>query len=745
MLRGHLFFLLLILICSVDLRAQEPVHIAITETDIEVLGGWPLDRKWYAIAVQNLTSEGVRRVYIDISFPAGDLSHPESDEYFFQQLQSHENILLLASENAIGNDSVKVLGRYLLPAGRFFAPFSSMFDIQHDMLHFENREPRCLAGMLLARDANPPQALVEFPSESPGQDYHFVQAVQGQVECSGSDVVIGLDYAGATSYVVNKETQNLISTTQLQLHAAGKLRLNEYYRKWSPWAIGAGFSLALLPLVGARFTKRKMKWGLVSFCLCLASAATFMFLQVYVELAWYLALLVPVGFVGYCLMDRSSKSAHPSPSFAPKEVEVASLGAGNRQELDDLRYKLKFYEHLESQVEPEDLTMPENAGIIHHQDSPLRQILPKARKIAESDVPVMLFGESGTGKEMLARFIHECSGRADQPFVAVNCASLNDNLIESELFGHEAGAFTGARTRRAGRFELADGGTLFLDEIGEISPAVQVKLLRVLQAGSFERVGGTESVQVSVRMLAATHQDLPAAIAEKGFREDLYFRLNGFSLHLPALRDRPVDIEELFKVFLFESGPNLKTSPSLVNWLKIQKWNGNVRELKSATERAVINAQLYQRQFLIPLDFEIDEPVEARKGASEQMSQRVLESLRRHQFRHRSISETANELAIHRVTVTEYLRGWVIRLMIEHDSDPDVIAQSLYGRPTFQNQDQLVARVEKYVDGIKGRIREGLREGEAVGEIRLRRFKNIPKDFEEELRRLIQRLQKKEL
>ncbi len=210
------------------------------------------------------------------------------------------------------------------------------------------------------------------------------------------------------------------------------------------------------------------------------------------------------------------------------------------------------------------------------------------RKAARSDATVLLLGESGTGKEVMARSIHRWSPRAEGPFVVVNATALAETLLESELFGHEKGAFTGAQARRLGKFELAHGGTIFLDEIGDIPPATQAKLLRVLQERSFERVGGTESVTVDVRVLAATNRDLKARVAEGAFREDLFYRLNVVTLTLPPLRERRGDIRPLAEHFLREFKPSARFAPETLSVLERHDWPGNVRELRNAIERAVV-------------------------------------------------------------------------------------------------------------------------------------------------------------
>jgi Nif-specific regulatory protein len=224
---------------------------------------------------------------------------------------------------------------------------------------------------------------------------------------------------------------------------------------------------------------------------------------------------------------------------------------------------------------------------------PTRQMYEQVAQVAQTNTTVLIRGESGTGKELIAHAIHYNSLRAKKPFVKVSCAALPDTLIESELFGYEKGAFTGANARKKGRFELAEGGTIFLDEIGDINQSTQVKLLRVLQEREFERLGGTESVRVNVRVIAATNKDMEKAISEGTFREDLYYRLNVFTIFVPPLRDRKADMlllaDHFLEKFSREHGKVIKRiSTPAIDMLMSYHWPGNVRELENALERAVL-------------------------------------------------------------------------------------------------------------------------------------------------------------
>jgi DNA-binding NtrC family response regulator len=243
----------------------------------------------------------------------------------------------------------------------------------------------------------------------------------------------------------------------------------------------------------------------------------------------------------------------------------------------------------------EELAVRRGAPLLVGEDASLRKVFAGLQRAAATDTTVLLEGESGTGKELFARSLHALSPRADAPFVAINCAAIPETLLETELFGHEKGAFTGAIARKPGKFEMAHRGTLFLDEIGDLPLSLQAKILRALEERRFERVGGTVTVQVDVRLVAATNRGLRAAVAARRFREDLYFRLSVFPITVPPLRDRPGDIPLLARYFVDRFCRDMKKaplalSPPALDQLVSYRWPGNVRELQNCIERAVILA-----------------------------------------------------------------------------------------------------------------------------------------------------------
>ncbi len=320
-------------------------------------------------------------------------------------------------------------------------------------------------------------------------------------------------------------------------------------------------------------------------------------------------IAVPLLVDGRFVCALVTAMAHCERSFSDEEVgRVRIVGqilanAIYRRNLErELRDSVDEVRSLQQQLEAEneylrDAIAP-NVGFeeIAGKSRALREVLDQAAQVAATSTAVLLLGETGTGKELLARAIHARSKRGDRPLVKVNCAALPASLVESELFGHEKGAFTGATSAKPGRFELADGGTLFLDEVGELSPDVQAKLLRVLQDGEFERVGAVRTRKVDVRLIAATNRELERAAADGSFRRDLYYRLSVFPIHLPALRDRAEDIPmlvwELIQRRQDELGRRIeRVSEAAMRALCRYAWPGNIRELSNVLERALILTQ----------------------------------------------------------------------------------------------------------------------------------------------------------
>jgi two-component system NtrC family response regulator len=340
-------------------------------------------------------------------------------------------------------------------------------------------------------------------------------------------------------------------------------------------------------------------------------------------------------------------------------------------EIDELKVILRRALHV-AQLEQEHQTLQQRLSgeafaAMLGTSPPMQAVFATIRKVAASDVPVLVVGESGTGKELVARALHQQSGRTAAPFVAINCGAIPETLLESELFGHEKGAFTGAHLLRHGKIEAAQGGTLFLDEIGELPLSLQVKLLRFLQEYQIERIGGRKAIPVNVRVVAATNVDLQQAMAAGRFREDLYYRLGVITISLPPLRDRGADILVLAQALLHRyavEGRHKVTgfSRRALSALQSYGWPGNVRELENRIKRAVLMAQGSQ---VTPADLDLDAPYstylapgqglrEAREAFEKDLIQRVL-------AKHGgNISRTASELGVSRPTLHDLVTKYAL-------------------------------------------------------------------------------------
>ncbi|MFN2635017.1 MAG: sigma-54-dependent transcriptional regulator [Thermoanaerobaculia bacterium] len=314
----------------------------------------------------------------------------------------------------------------------------------------------------------------------------------------------------------------------------------------------------------------------------------------------------------------------------------------------------------------------ESSETLLGESAPMRRLRDEIARIAPTDARVLITGENGTGKELVARALHRLSGRADAPLVEVNCAAIPEELIESELFGHEKGSFTGAAEERRGKFEESDGATLFLDEVGDMSPKTQAKVLRALQEGRFTRVGGTRAISSDARVLSATNKDLAGEMGRGAFREDLYFRLAVVPIEVPALRDRYEDIPLLARHFLAEASARFHRkpkalSPAALEALQAHRWPGNVRELKNLVERVVIlsaGEQIASEDFHFRRgtdEAEVPVPTEAPlRDAREEFERRyILAALRRHRG---NVSRAAEALDLERSNLYRKLKSYGIEV-----------------------------------------------------------------------------------
>lgn len=374
-------------------------------------------------------------------------------------------------------------------------------------------------------------------------------------------------------------------------------------------------------------------------------------------------------------------------------------------------------------------------GIIYS-STLMKRVVDLIQKAAPTDATILITGDSGTGKELVAKAVHSLSKRKDKNFISVNCAALNDSLLESELFGYEKGAFTGAVTDKQGRFELADGGTIFLDEIGETSENFQSKLLRVLQSGEIEKVGSTKPNSVDVRVVAATNKNLSALVKEKLFREDLYYRLNVINIEVPPLKDRKEDINLLAKSFIEAENSSLQISVSALQALNDYNWKGNVRELESVVMRAIIFTKSDGRNLIQLADL----PKEIVKETTFGFDDIVLESLRSKKFSHSAIVETARELGnVNRTLISENLRGLAFKILVECNFNIDKAILTISESGDKETNDRVRDKLQTFIKNIENDIlKSGVNNFEAVKKKFASKYKNLPVKFHLYLDKVIQ-------
>ena len=382
--------------------------------------------------------------------------------------------------------------------------------------------------------------------------------------------------------------------------------------------------------------------------------------------------------------------------------------------------------------------------IIHAEHSKMTQVLRLISTIRSDDIPVLIMGETGTGKEIVARAIHNSSKRKNASFIAINCGALPETLLESELFGHEKGSFTGAHSRRRGRFELANGGTIFLDEITETSPAFQTRLLRVLQEGSFERLGGEQTVKVDVRIIAATNKDLQIEMENNRFRSDLFYRLNGFPITIPPLRERQEDIPLLAMHFLKKHGYQSITSFSdrAIEILQRYRWNGNVRELENIVRRAAILAQSDKRAIIresdLPDEILKSQPLFTLPIEVKPLEAQILDALRALKFSRSAISQTAKILGNRdRGTITEYFRGICFENLVGAEFNIEKAARAIATNDEPEVIDRVTAKMKEYLVNLESSTTEILSSQANAAESHPA-FKGLPKKYHPYLQQIIE-------
>ncbi|MCK5146062.1 sigma 54-interacting transcriptional regulator [bacterium] len=779
--------------------------ISIGEEDIQTLGGWPLSRDYYGLLLHGLTSMGADVVAIDLLLDSPSAAHPERDRQLAEFMETGPPVVLsmVFSKFSTGVAEIPVMPLDIFrnvssqgfsnfhEAGKLRrAPVSTSAEdstylslgaemarialgahiqayVERSILYFFDGR-RIIRKIFIDRDGC--MLLPGSPSLTSLRQMGLLEALQliadstSALDLHGVKVIVAATAPGLPVLLQSASGETVPAAF---IHAmAAQTILDQKWLRQIPaffallvWILIVMLTLQLMRIKQFGFRMLSMT-GLVLVILLLSWLIKIIF-GIVLPMADGVAAVI-LTLVAAVIIEQKKIQKHwfvkseayrqrlagSRDALAMAEAEFMAMSAGTDAQSDELARSRRHIARLEKQVRDIEsytssstLSGRSYGGLIHAAGSPLEKVLKLIDTVAAGDLPIIIQGETGTGKELVARAIHRNSERMHAPFVAINCGALSENLLESELFGHEKGAFTGAHMRRKGRFELADGGTLFLDEITETAPAFQARLLRVLQEGAFERVGGEKTIRCSVRIVAATNRDIKRDVEESSFRADLYYRLNGMTLTLPPLRDRHGDLPVLIEHFLKEhAGPSVDgVSTAAMEQMDYYAWPGNIRELENAIRRAIMVAKGHSRRLIQVSDLppemaEISAEVHA---AYQPLEDQVLNSLRSFDFSRSAISQTAKLLGDRdRGTITEYFRGLCFESFVDNDFNQADAVKQLADSTDAEVLQKLNVKFESYLDNLKKSLENSDRD--MVSRDRLHSaFKGLPKKYHAALEAVI--------
>ena len=746
------------------------VIISITENDIEKLGSWPLKRSYYALAISNLNKAGVSKIGIEIFLSEGTAFQSVYNALLNQQIEKSGNVVLGSLVGGLKFDDEKLtadsmiyplpkienkevksghlnfvksdgiyIPKLLIINNQFEKSFSySLFDEAS-----ETNQDLLKVNFNISWDSFQKYSLLEFfeISENP-------QLLKRTFE--NKIVLIGVSDPGRAKLFSTAFDNDFPG---VGMHAAALNNLinndNLIYKYSNLSSV-----LFLLVILAFIYSIEKINLkiyypaGVLSFIII-----SYLFLMFfYIELN-YVMFIVPLIFVTAAEVGNYLYQKNKELEFSISEADILKAALKTKEtNLERLQKelnlksgsppqellqqvlmlkneieKLKKNEHDETAVEVYNNEKVKNFFGIVYKSKIMNDIISLVEKTAPQDATILITGESGSGKELIAQAVHQLSERKNNNFVAVNCAALSESLLESELFGHVKGAFTNAVSEKKGRFEAADKGTIFLDEIGETSENFQVKLLRVIQSGEYQKVGSVEDSYANVRIIAATNKNLDELVKEKKFREDLFYRLNVIKINLPPLRERKEDVEPIVDSFVKNENKNLSISKAAMQQLIENEWKGNVRELQSIIKRACIFASAEGREIIKLIDL----PSEIVKTDKSNLEGLILESLREKEFSHTSINETAKELGdVSRTIVSENFRGIVFKNYFDSNFEIIIASQKI----ADSNKKEVIEKVESKLNTYLKNIRKDLQKlninnFEEVKNAFSSKYKNLPQKY----------------
>ena len=749
------------------------IHIA--ANDIENLGEWPLKRSYYALLVDNLTRLKVKKIGMEIFLSENIASQNIYNIVLNESIRKSGKVVLASLVDDLTKKNEIFYTKNIL----YPSPMSEVQDVLTGHINFVSKNGILIPSQINTNSSSElsfSRRLSEINIDTSNIKVNFVSSWQsftnfslldffGMVENDDSRLTNFKDkiiLIGVSDLLIAKSVNSHFDSELpgLGLHAfaidniLNNRILNHHFISISRYV----FLILIILLAYIQLRN----FLLVSFSIFML-LLLFVLWQTYQLQLDYAAFLLPISFFivynfFHSIKQRKIKldetlnetttlqrklrikeekleqlktqlASEESSSFDGLELTIREM----KKEID----KLKSVEQDDKKEYTKSIEAKIFEGIVYRSNK-MDKIIEVIKKVAPQNASVLVMGESGSGKELVANAIHNLSERRKNNFVAVNCAALPDNLLESELFGHVKGAFTGAVSDKIGRFEEANNGTLFLDEIGETSENFQVKLLRVLQTGDFQKVGSSKTDKVDVRIVAATNKKLIELVKAKKFREDLFYRLNVINIELPYLRERKEDIELLAEYFAKREGEDFTFSKAVMNRLIENEWKGNIRELESTIRRSIIFAKSESRT-LIKLK---DLPEELSKIEKSELENLILESLREKKFSHSSINETAKELGnFNRTVISENFRGLLFRSYSQNDFNVGLAVADISSSDDNKIKEKVESKLNKFLSNIENDVRKHSDKSfEEVKHLLNSKYKNLPQKYHVYLDLVIKKL-----
>ena len=736
-------------------RFKAPIQIVyFDDADIEKLGGWPLPRNIYGFLIEKLSAMGARAIGVHVFWKENNDPADENDLFLQYMLHKHNGVIgafyfdkfdtLGGNEpyvpelgtGAAGSDEcnfyasgIEVPDRDFLDSGARFG-FVNLLMNREGLVEEAVQVVQCgdmyypsFASLLAQRLMHEGQKLParmkmnyyvttgQLPKIPVRDIISPANADSLRSKINGSIVILGVI---STQLGFEKPTPLEPSMPVIGIHAhiVDNLYSGRYLRDFPGWLYVVILGLLGLFMAFAQISRLVIKMAVYIGAMLIFGFGTVLFWQAHIIFPLYAFLFGCLVFGIITALDHISvqekhimEELEKRQALEKKFMDRVRGAAKLEEEYSRLRHK--YQDEIESIREELSTTSPGETEaiqkaypeIVCSKDSPMVRILSELKRIGETDEPVLITGESGTGKELIAMAIHRSSSRAEAPFIAVNCGAISESLLESELFGHVKGAFTGASETKTGFFEAANNGTIFLDEISETSIAFQAKLLRVLQEGSYFRVGSTKPRHVTVRIIAATNQDIQQLIRKNKFRQDLFFRLNVLPVHLPPLRNRTGDILPLLNHFL--KGKALNWTAGAKKMLQNYAWPGNIRELQNITARM----KLLDDEFTLTSEWVKDQLNVSGTGSDDTMDENILELYRELKFRNDANRTIAERLGnMHRSTITEYLKGMAFQFFSEEQFNLEKTVRRFNPEADDRLDKKIKGRISKYLQNLAAKL-----------------------------------------